>query len=62
MTNDVELNAEFDLHHNQNDKELWFYCESQYGRLQYNSDFQAERQDNVRAISIKHHLYVIKPR
>ena len=62
MTNDVELNAESDLHHNQDDKELLTNCERQYGRLYYNSDFQAERRDNVRAISIKHHSYLIEPR
>ena len=44
MTNDVELNAESDLHHNQDDKELLSNCERQYGRLHYNSDFQAERR------------------
>ena len=44
MTNDVELNAESDLHHNQDDKELLSNCERQYGRLHYNSYFQAERR------------------
>ena len=43
MTNDVELNAESDLHHNQDDKEILSNYERQYGRLHYNSDFQADR-------------------
>ena len=44
MTNDVELNAESDLHYNQDDIGLLSNCERQYGRLHYNSDFQAERR------------------
>ena len=44
MTNNVELNAKSDLHHNQDDKELLFNCERQYGRLHYNSAFLAERR------------------
>ena len=44
MTNDVELKSESDLYHNQDDKELFSNYERQYGRLHYNSDFQAERR------------------
>ena len=44
MTNDVELNAESDLHHYHDDNELLFTCERQYGRLHYNFDFQGERR------------------
>ena len=44
MTNNVELNAESELHHKQDDNELSSNYERQYGRLHYNSDFQAERR------------------
>ena len=39
MTNDVELNAESDLHHNQDDKELLSNYERQYGCFHCNLDF-----------------------
>ena len=53
MTCDVELNAESDLHHNQDDNELLSNCERQYGRLHYNFDFQSERRGQGK--SNQHH-------
>ena len=49
MTNDAELNAESDLHPNQDDKKLWCNYERHYGRLHYNSDFHAERRGQLKS-------------
>ena len=49
MTNDVGLNAESDLHPNQDDKELLSNYERHYGRLHYNFDFQAERRGQLKS-------------
>ena len=49
MTNNVGLNAESDLHSNQDDKELLSNYERHYERLHYNSDFQAERRGQLKS-------------
>ena len=48
MTNDVRINAESDLHLNQDDKELWSNYECHYGRLYYHSDFRAEMRGQLK--------------
>ena len=57
MTNKVVLNAEFDLHPNQNDKKLWSNYERNYGRLNFNADFQAKRRGQVK--SNRHQAQII---
>ena len=49
MTNEVVLNAEFDLHPNQDDKELWSNYERHYGRLHFNADFRAKRRGQIKS-------------
>ena len=49
MTKNVRLNAESDLHPNQDDKELGSNYERHYGRLHYKSDFWAERRDQLKS-------------
>ena len=49
MTNEVVLNAEFDLHPNQDDKELWSNYVRQYGRLYFNTDLRAKRRGQVKS-------------
>ena len=57
MANDVRLNAEFDLHPNRNDKELWPNYERHYGRRNYTSEFLEERRG--RLIRILHEAPII---
>ena len=49
MTNDVGLNAESDLHPNQDDKKLWFNYERYYGRHHYNSDIHAKPRGQLKS-------------
>ena len=49
MTNDVGLNAESDLHLNQDDIKLWFKYECYYGRLHYNYDIHAKRRGQLKS-------------
>ena len=49
MTNDDGLNAESDLHPNQDETKLWSNYERHYGRLHYNADFRAERWGQVKS-------------
>ena len=49
MTNDVGLNAESDLHPNQDEKILWFMYKRYYWRLHYNSDIHAKRRGQLKS-------------
>ena len=49
MTSDVGLNAESNVHSNQDDKKLWFNSERYYGRLHYNSDIHAKRRGQLKS-------------
>ena len=47
MTNDNELNAQSDLHPNQDDKEVWSNYVRHYCGLHFNADLRAKRRGQV---------------
>ena len=49
MTNEVVLNAEFYLHLNLDNNEIWSNYERHYNRLHFNANFPAKRPGQVKS-------------